>query len=122
MIIARTADAPAFADESIDYTAKFLTLIKSSPDYLKWFDEPDKIIGFVKEFSSSRNSEGMLHFVGRVDENEIAYVGVSGMNVPTPEIQISGAGCDLLQIYYFRGTFHRLLTSYIVTGETADRR
>ena len=105
MNITQVADAPAFADENIDYTAKFLTLIKSSPDYLKWFDESDKIIGFVKEFSSSRNSEGMLHFVGRVDEKEIAYVGVSGMNVPTPEIQITvadgyrglGYGKEMLQ-------------------------
>ncbi len=105
MIIARTAEAPAFADENIDYTAKFLTLIKSSPDYLKWFEEPDKIIDFVKEFSSCRNSEGMLHFVGRVDEKEIAYVGVSGMNMPTPEIQITvadgyrrlGYGKEMLQ-------------------------
>ena len=47
----------------------------------------------------------MLHFVGRVDEKEIAYVGVSGMNVPTPEIQITvadghrglGYGKEMLQ-------------------------
>lgn len=105
MIIEQVSVAPSFVNEDIDYTEKFVSLIKSSPDYLKWFEEPDKIIEFVEEFTASRDGEGMLRFVGKTDENEIAYVAVSGMSMSAPEIQITvakeyrghGYGKEMLQ-------------------------
>ena len=46
---------------------------------------------FVSEMASTRSTKGMLHFVGRADDKDIAYIGVTGMDKRTPEVQITVA-------------------------------
>jgi len=89
MTIKQVEATPSFVDEGNDYTERYIELIKASPDYLKWFEEPDKIISFVQEFTASRRGEVVLRFVGSVEGIEIAFVGVTGMELPSPEIQIT---------------------------------
>ena len=105
MNIIQVADTPAFANDNTDYTAKFVNLIKSAPDYLKWFEEPEKIIAFIEEYTANRSNGSMLRFIGIVNGEEIAFVGISGMNTPAPEIHITvadgyrgcGYGKEILQ-------------------------
>ncbi len=89
MTIAQTTITPAFTEEDIDYAARFKDLITASPDYPKWFEDQDGIIAFVKELAAYRTGENMLRFVGSIDGTEVAYIGVSGMEMPNPEIQIT---------------------------------
>ena len=89
MTITQTSITPSFAEEDIDYEARFQELITASPDYQKWFEDQAAIIAFVKELATYRTGENMLRFVGSINGEEIAYIGVSGMNMPTPEIQIT---------------------------------
>ena len=89
MIITQTAITPSFAEEDIDYEARFQELITAFPDYQKWFEDQAAIIAFVKELAAYRTGENMLRFVGSIHGEEVAYIGVNGMNMPTPEIQIT---------------------------------
>ncbi len=89
MTITQVSATPSFAEEDIDYAARFKELITASPDYPKWFEDQNAIIAFVKELAAYRTGENILRFVGSVDDEEVAYIGVSGMNMATPEIQIT---------------------------------
>lgn len=133
MNITQVASKPSCADVDFDYAAKFQELIATSPDYQKWFDDQDAIIAFVKELAAYRSEDNMLHFVGSVGDEEIAYIGVSGMEMPTPEIQITvkdacrgqGYGKEMLEkvlIWLFEHTDKEAFLYRIITGNTISER
>ncbi len=133
MTIAQTTVTPAFAEEDIDYTERFQQLITASPDYPKWFEDQNAIIAFVKELAAYRTGINMLRFVGSIEGEDIAYIGVSGMEMPTPEIQITvkegyrgqGHGKEMLEkvlVWLFDHTDKEAFLYRIISGNEISEK
>ena len=93
LTISQVAEAPGFAvnENTEDLGNKMLARLQADPNLSSYLADMDGIMAFVAEITSTHNSDGMLHFAGRNNDTDVAYVGVTGMDKDTPELQITVA-------------------------------